>query len=236
MRQARFSSDCPALAKRSRALAGLNNSVGSEGSVVFSVRVNDKIAFQSKLMHGNDPAVPVKVELNGAKDFYLEVNDGGDGIAYDQSDWADAKVVLADGKTVWLGDLPIVGTECDAYTNDPICSFTYNGVPSSEFLSAWKTERSSRKLDDKKAEHTVTYTDPKTGLVVRCVGTEFSDFPAVEWVVYFENTSSSDTPILENIQAVDTVLPMLTTGKVKLHWSKGSVMNFEDFATAKSIV
>ena len=223
----------PGPGKTFTAIAGVNNSVGSEGSVVFSVRVNDKIALESKLMRGNDPAVPVKVELNGAKDFYLEVNDGGNGIAYDQFDWADAKVVLADGKTVWLGDLPIVGAECDAYTNEPVCSFTYNGVPSAEFLSNWKIERSSRKLDDQKTERTVTYTDPKTGLVVRCVGTEFSDFPAVEWVVYFENTGSSDTPILENIQALDTVLPMLTTGKVKLHWSKGSVINFEDFAPQK---
>ena len=52
--------------------------------------------------------------------------------------------------------------------------------------------------DDQRTEHTLTWTDPKTGLEVRCVGIEYRDFPAVEWVLYVKNTGNKDTPILEN--------------------------------------
>jgi hypothetical protein len=37
----------------------------------------------------------------------LEVGDGGNGIGCDWADWADAKVILADGKEIWLADLPL---------------------------------------------------------------------------------------------------------------------------------
>ena len=76
----------------------------------------------------------------------------------------------------------------------------------------------------------MTYTDPNTGLVVRCVGVEFADFPAVEWVVYLQNAGKADTPILEGIRAFDGVLPLPSTGKATLHWSRGGVASFDDFA------
>ena len=41
---------------------------------------------------------------------------------------------------------------------------------------------------------------------LRCVAIEYHDFPTVEWTVYFKNTGSNDTPILENIQAFDAQL------------------------------
>ena len=48
---------------------------------------------------------------------------------------------------------------------EPFFSFTYDGKPSAELLKTWKLDRATRKLDDKRTEHTLTYTDPKTGLV-----------------------------------------------------------------------
>ena len=82
-------------------------------------------------------------------------------------------------------------------------SFVYGGKPSVELLKTWKLERASKQLDDQRTERTLTWTDPKTGLVVRCVAVEYNDFPTVEWTVYFKNTSNADTPIIENIQALD---------------------------------
>jgi alpha-galactosidase len=108
-------------------------------------------------------------------------------------------------------------------------SFVYDGQPSSKLLGAWKLQRSTRKPNDHQTEHTLTYTDPKMGLIVRCTAREFGDFPAVEWIVHFENAGKSDTPILENIQALDAVLPLPAAGAATLHWSKGSVASFEDF-------
>ena len=49
----------------------------------------------------------------------------------------------------------------------------------------------------------MTYTDPRTGLEIRCVAVAYRDFPTVEWTVYFRNTGAVDTPILAGIQALD---------------------------------
>ena len=63
-----------------------------------------------------------------------------------------------------------------------------------------------RKLDEHRTERTSVWTDPATGLQVRCVGIEYDDFPTVEWTVHFKNTGANDTPILSDIQAVDLAL------------------------------
>ena len=47
------------------------------------------------------------VDLGGASEFVLEAGDAGDAITLNWADWADAKVTLADGKEIWLGDLPL---------------------------------------------------------------------------------------------------------------------------------
>ena len=79
-------------------------------------------------------------------------------------------------------------------------SFVYGGQPSAGLLKKWEFKQESRRLDAQGSEHTLSYRDPKTGLVVRCVAVEYSDYPTVEWTLYFKNTGVGDTPILENIQ------------------------------------
>jgi alpha-galactosidase len=54
------------------------------------------------------------------------------------------------------------------------------------------------------------------------VALEFKDFPAVEWTVYFKNTSPGTTPILEDIQALDTRLERNGDGEFLLHHNRGS--------------
>ena len=86
---------------------------------------------------------------------------------------------------------------------EPFFSFTYDGRPSAEVLKTWTFERTRRLLDGKKTEHTLTYRDPKTGLVLRCIGIQYGDFPTVEWTLYFRNGGDKDTPILADICALD---------------------------------
>ena len=176
--------------------------------------------------------VPVKVDLGNATEFDLKVEDGGGGVVFgnhfDQADWADARVTLADGKTVWLGDLP-TGPLRAPFTAEVPFSFRYGDQPSSYLLKMWEFNRSSRRLDDNRTEHTLTYTDPKSGLVVRCVAVEYHDFPVVEWTLYFQNTGSAPTPILENIQALDTRFERSEDGEFILHHSKGSQATSTDF-------
>ena len=63
---------------------------------------------------------------------------------------------------------------------------------------------------------------------MRVVTTTFTDFPAVESVVYFKNTGHADTPILENIQALDAPLAC-PHGDPSIHYSLGATCSINDF-------
>jgi alpha-galactosidase len=116
----------------------------------------------------------------------------------------------------------------------PFFSFTYAGKPSAELLKTWQLKRTSRELDANRAEHTLVYTDPKTALVVRCVGVEYRDFPTVEWTLYFKNAGDKDTPILENIQALDIRVkrpagPSSDATEFHLHHQRGAPATPQDY-------
>jgi alpha-galactosidase len=88
-------------------------------------------------------------------------------------------------------------------SSGPFFSFTYDGKPSAELLGTWKKEQTVKKLDENRIQRTIVWSDPKTGLDVRCVAVAYSDYPAIEWTVYFKNAGKADTPIIENIQGMD---------------------------------
>ena len=218
------------------AVAGVDSNEqtsGGRGSVHFAVEVNGAETFKSGLMREGMAGVPVTVKLAGAREFVLQVDDGGDGIGCDQSDWAEAKVKLQDGRELWLADLPLnEGASRPPYSTQPPFAFKYDGKPFAEL--GWQPVRTSRKLDDNRTEHTLTYTDGKTGLQVRCVMIEYHDFPTVEWTLYFKNTGAKATAILSDIQALDTTFHRSGQGDFTLHHFTGSPCtphDFEPFAT-----
>ena len=114
-------------------------------------------------------------------------------------------------------------------------SFAYGGKPSSELLPTWKSERVSKKLDRNRTQHTITCSDPVTGLVVRCAAVEYRDFPAVEWVLDFSNEGKSDTPIIEGIQALDMELAGPKEG-FTLHHSLGESNSAKSFAPVNDVL
>jgi len=81
-------------------------------------------------------------------------------------------------------------------------SFNYDGRSSDEFLKQWPLQQSSCDRDASRTERLLTWTDPQTGLQVRCVALEYHDFPTVEWTLYFKNTGTNDTPILSDIRSL----------------------------------
>jgi alpha-galactosidase len=113
---------------------------------------------------------------------------------------------------------------------EPYFSFTYDGKSSAELLKTWECKRTSRVLDGKGAEHTIAYTDPKTGLVIRVVGIEYRDYPTVEWTLYFKNTGKQDTPLLENIQSLDLKTQRGEKGEFLLHHNVGSPADGTDYS------
>ncbi|HPD32658.1 MAG TPA: hypothetical protein PLL20_21925, partial [Phycisphaerae bacterium] len=106
-------------------------------------------------------------------------------------------------------------------TAEPPYSFIYGGRSSSELLPTWKPKRTSPRVDQNRVGLSLTYTDPQTGLVVRCEAVEYADFPTVEWTLYFKNTGTSDTPILEQIHAMDIRLERPKECEFVLHHNRG---------------
>jgi len=106
----------------------------------------------------------------------------------------------------------------------PPLSLLYNGRPFSGSVATWEESHTS---EDEVT--TYRYRDSQTGLVMTVPVRRFSDFPAWEWVVEFENGGDSDTPILEQILPLDLALSSTKEQAVKLHWSKGSQCEMDDF-------
>ena len=220
--------------ERFLASAGLENNDDTQrgatlgnGSVTFHVLVDGKEVFTSQVRRLKDAALPIDIPLKGATEFEIRVKDGGDGRGWDQAVWAEARVVLQNGETVRLQDL----LRADAFgQNQQPFSFVYNGAPSGTLLGKWAREARERALDGARSGRDIIWRDGATGLEVHVEATVFRDFPAVEWVINFKNTGQADTPILQSIQALESVMPLVNPARGVLHWAKGAVASFDDFA------
>ncbi len=109
-------------------------------------------------------------------------------------------------------------------------SFVYGGKKSDELLASWKVERAAKKEGGNRVERTVTWSDPATGLVVRCEAVQFHDFPAVEWVLHFKNGGKADTPIIENVLPLDASMALTRDKPARVHYANGSLCRLDDFA------
>ena len=188
--------------------------------------------FHSPVLHEGMQGVDVNVELRGAREFSLRLAPVGERPAayqkdWDQADWADAEVTMDDGSVLRLGEFRIGAPA--APSMDAPFSFVYGGRPSSDFLKDWVVQRATRRLDDQRTEITVTYTDPATHLIVRCVAVQYDDFPTAEWTVYFKNGGTARTPILENIQALDERFEDEPGAIPMAHHSQGSSDQATDY-------
>jgi alpha-galactosidase len=109
-------------------------------------------------------------------------------------------------------------------------SFIYGGRHSAELLPTWQKQTSSQEMDSGKKRHELVFTDPASGLRVTCIVTEYSDFPAVEWVVLFKNTGQADTPILSNVLPLNTEITNSASGApFGLRYALGSHERSDDF-------
>ena len=94
----------------------------------------------------------------------------------------------------------------DLFIGDGIpFSFVYNKTASAKLIPQWKHDSESKTCGDY-TEITSRWSDAQTGLLVTAVAKSYKNYPAVEWVLYFQNCGKVDTPILENVQAADLSL------------------------------
>jgi alpha-galactosidase len=105
--------------------------------------------------------------------------------------------------------------------SQPPFSFAYDRQASSVLLKAWPKKTETKPLDGVRTEHSVVWTDPKSGLQVRVEALEFANSPVVEWTVYFKNDGKAEAPILEYVQALDVSFAVAGEGIPTILYSKG---------------
>ena len=218
----------PPDAKEFKAFVGIDNNFDTEGvrgSVQFSVALAGNEVFRTPTLRGTNEPAEVKIALPaGTRELTLKVDSTPDGAGHDQADWADACIVTANGSVHWVDEhrQPFTATATPF-------SFRYAGAASATFLTDWPravtTNETATRINQE-----VSWTDPKTKLRVGATVTAFKRYPAVEWVLEFENLGTNDTPVLSEVQALDV---QLRTGyfrkQVILHQLNGDVCGERSF-------
>ncbi len=196
----------PAGAKAFRAFAGIDvnpDTQGAHGTVVFSADVDGKELFRSGVVRGGEAPLPVEFPLPAsAKHLTLKTDSTPDGPAHDQADWAEAQFLLGEGKSIFLDENQ---NTLLLFGNRPPFSLVYDGKASMEFLAQWQHDVETTENEYARVYRSV-WKDPTTALCITAEAKAFTHFPAVEWLLYLENQGTKDTPVIEDIQALDVDL------------------------------
>lgn len=115
-------------------------------------------------------------------------------------------------------------------------SFIYNGKSLKELIGNWNTEETVEQLDKARIRRIMTYTDPTTKLIVRCVLTQYEGSAALDWVLYLSNSGTEDTPIIEQIKPLDTRFKNAGTKKFIIHHSLGEHNSAKSFAPVENTI
>lgn len=112
----------------------------------------------------------------------------------------------------------------------PPFSFVYGGKNSDAFIKGWAFKAETLKSADANVEESVyTWSDRKSGLIVTCFVTCYSDFNAMEYMLRFTNSSSRNTPILQKTAVISNSFSYDRKGAFILHHLKGSDALKNDF-------
>ena len=107
-------------------------------------------------------------------------------------------------------------------------SFKYNGKSSRDFLSDWnRTEQTSK--SGVRATTTTTFVDPASDLEIRQVTVTYDDYPVTEWTLYFRNHGSQESPVISDIQAIDSNWVRKGESEFVLHHTKGANASRTDY-------
>jgi hypothetical protein len=186
-----------------------NNSdtAGGKGSATFTVKVDGKELITTPVCKGGDASVSIDLPLKDAKQLELIVGDGGDGITYDQSDWGDAHLVDANGKTVYLSDFQgnaSGGGDVGFLRQHQIpASFVYGGESSATLLTTWKKEQKAPVDQGDRTVYECAWSEPNGGLVATWRAEVFHDWPAMEFKWTFRNDGKEATKPLTEVNALD---------------------------------
>lgn len=118
----------------------------------------------------------------------------------------------------------------------PPISFVLGGKSSIELFNSYQIIRKTSTDGTGVAQSDITYRDPCTGLECTIEIKEFKDVLAIEWVARLKNTGNVDTPIIEDIQAMDILWPCPKDVDSNIYYSKGSNGVIDDFMLQRRIL
>ncbi len=221
-------------ARRLKISAGMDDNGATNSSaaakVGFAIVAGDKTLWSCPPRAASDGAIEADVDMQGVSEFHLIARAQGESIRFAHADWCEPLLTLADGATVDMAKRP----EFPGASAQAPFSFRYGGKSSSELLPTWQVTRDSQSEPEGVTLHRTTYKDPQTQLECVMELREYADFPAARWVVRFRNAGSADTPILEDIQALDSAWH--TGASPNLFYAKGSSGQIDDFQSLSEVV
>jgi alpha-galactosidase len=112
----------------------------------------------------------------------------------------------------------------------PPFSFVFGNKNSNTFIKDWEFgEIKSEKAQPDYEKFVYSYSDRNSGLVVKSFITCYKDFPAVEWMLTFSNTSGKNTPLIEKVAVVDHSFSSEPKNGFTINHSRGSNAERSDF-------
>jgi alpha-galactosidase len=217
---------------RFSALVGIDNNADTQkgrSSVRFTVEIDGKPRFTSPVCRRGDAPVDVVVDLTGATCLDLVIDDAGDGISYDQADWAMASIRTASGKTFFIGDAFLPS---ERLFDDLPTSFTYDGVHSSTLLQDWARTASPPTPVSGGTQYGCTWAAPD-GFEARLDATVFATPAAVEFRWTFANTGTAPSKLVTKAYAID-LRSASEPNRCILHSSMGGTTGKLDAAPGKA--
>jgi NPCBM/NEW2 domain/Fibronectin type III domain/Right handed beta helix region len=116
---------------------GVDDEVGSHGSVVFQVWADGVEIYDSSLMTGSSATKTVNVDVTGVNQLQLVVTDGGDNIDYDHADWAGAYLTADTTSAPTLTPTP-TPTSSSTATSTYMSDLAWVGTPTNGWGPAEK--------------------------------------------------------------------------------------------------
>ena len=132
-----------------------------------------------------------------------------------------------DRARAWL-DASFVSAGAGAAAALPL-SYRCGERPVSSVLGDWSVQSDGPSTDAGVTRQAVTFTDPCTALSCRIEIASYDEYPAVEWVVRFENAGTQDSPILSQIMPLDAFFPADRAAECRVHHARGGLTQTDDF-------
>lgn len=120
--------------------------------------------------------------------------------------------------------------EPERHSGELPCSFLCGTRSSREWMTSESTVCESGSWGDGKRVHRLCWHDPETALSCEMELTEFSCFPAIEWVIRVRNDGTGETPGITCFKALDMSWTCAQSGEMpKLRRAYGSDGRHDDF-------